>query len=232
MGKKLHPRAPTESFVKQGVEQEIRFAAVPECAEMVSPISAVTSLVRTALANRQARELALIPIRVRCDFADSAWGRAVRATASATEIEVGKKSPAYREMFPDGITPLVVRSGKPLLKNADWFLIHLRTCKMPGAERVLEQWKPKLQQARDALAAALADRKAADAALALARQEEQGARREFNRTIDRMIGQIRLLFPEDRARQDLLFPSLSARSNESGDESETETDPATLANDD
>jgi hypothetical protein len=209
MGKKLNLNSPTESFVKQGEELEIRCGALPECVPMVESVKATTSIVRNAMATRQVREHEIIPIRVRCDFADSGWDQTVRAAASATEIQTGgKKGPVYREMFPNGLTPLIIRSGEPQLQVADSFLRHLTSCKAQGAETVIAEWRPKLQQARDTLASALADRKTAEAALALAREDEQGAKREFSRSIDKMIGQIRQLFPENRVRQDLIFPSL------------------------
>jgi hypothetical protein len=56
----------------------------------------------------------------------------------------------------------------------------------------------------------------------VARGEEQAARRDYNRTNDKTIAQVRAAYPEDRARQDLAFPSLESGSGRAEEETETE----------
>lgn len=209
MGKKLNPTASTDALLRQGEEQVIRLRTLAECAPLAAPVAAVTGALRAARDRRLAREEALIPLRVKCSFADFGWDQALRATAKTAEAQTGStKSPAYREIFPDGFGELVEPAGEPQRGTAAQFLVHLATCSAPGAEAIREACRPRLQQAHDALVAALDERKAAEDALSLARIEEQAARRDFFRTIDQTIAQVRATFPEDRARQELAFPSV------------------------
>jgi hypothetical protein len=80
------------------------------------------------------------------------------------------------------------------------------------------EWQPKLQTACDGLVAALEARKSAETALYVARAEEQAARRDYHRTIDKTIAEVRALYPEDRGRQDLLFPSVDDGRDDGEDE--------------
>lgn len=208
MGKKLNPNASSEAFFKQGEEQVIRLRLIPETSAFAAPVLTAKDLLRGSIDKRRAAELAMIPVRVQLSFAEYDWDQAVRRTAGVAELQGGgTKTPAYREIVPQGIGPVIAPSGESQRETAAAFIAHLKACKAPGVETVRAECMPRLQQAYDALAAALDARKEGEAELALARTEEQAARRDFQRTIDKTISLVRAAFPEDRAKQDLAFPS-------------------------
>jgi hypothetical protein len=231
MAKKLKRCAPTERYLQQGEEAAMRLGLLKECAGLVGPVVAATALVRSSLDKRRAAARALIPIRVKCSFADWDWDGTLRAMSASVESQTGgRKSAAWREIFPESLTPLVTPQGEGQRAAAERFLGHLTTCTLPAAQAAVEEWKPKLQKAYDTLAAALAERRTAEAALFVARGEEQAAKRDFNRTIEKTIALVKSIYPEDRARLDLAFPSLDDdRAVEEDEEPEAEPAPEAQA---
>jgi hypothetical protein len=223
MAKKLSKSAPTYRFVQQGKETEIRLKLMEECAPLVEPIVAVTGLVKAAQDKRVAADDALIPIRVKCSLANWEWDKTLRAMSNTADAHAGgKKTAVYKELFPKGIVPLVTPVGEGQRVVAQQFLRHLDNCTTPAARTFLEEWKPKAKSAYDKLAGALTERQNAETALAIARGEEQSARRDFSRTIDRTIALVRSIYPEDRGRQDLVFPSLEEYGSDADEAPETE----------
>ena len=218
MAKKLNPKASTEAFLNQGDKQAIRFESVPACAPLASAIIEATAYLRAKHEKRLACDRAMIPHRIRSSFADRNWDTVVRATAALAEAKTGgKKSPDYLEMFPSGTGPLVIPTGAPQVKVAKNFIVHLESCTTPGARTVCEEQLPKLRAAHEGLAAAIAERATAETALYVARAEELAAKRDFNRTIDKTIAEVRALYPEDRAMQDLVFPSVRSSRRDADD---------------
>lgn len=226
MAKKLQRNASSGAYLRQGKEQEIRFNRLPECTPLAGPVIDAANLLRAGRDKRVACEEAFIPIRVTCDFADREWDQVLRAAASGAEsVTGGRKSQAWRELFPNGTKALVAYAGATQKAAADQFLIHLASCTTPGAVTVREEWSPKLTKARDVLGAALEARAAGDRALFVARAEEQAAKRDFRRTMDKVIAQVRAIYPEDRAAQDLAFPSIEESASAAKDEGEDEEIP-------
>ena len=231
MAKKLHKSASTEAHLRQGKEEAIRLQLFEESQPLAEPVGAATQVLEAARDKREKSETALIPIRVTCSLADYTWDKTVRAFAKSVEAQAGgTKTPAYRELFPNGYRPLVTPSGEAQRVCATRFLTHLRACSSPAAKGFCEEWLPKLQQAFDGLAAGLEQRRAAETALYVARAEEQAAKRDFSRTMDKTIAEVRALYPEDRARQDLLFPRLESAA-ETDDDAEQPSPAAEPAED-
>jgi len=112
----------------------------------------------------------------------------------------------------------VVPSGEPQKKVAADYVTHLSSCTHLGARAVCEEWLPKVQQASQALGVAIDARKAGEATLALAWAEEAAAKRDYHRTIDKTLGFVRSVFPENRHKQDLAFPSFESSSRRRADE--------------
>ncbi len=226
MAKKLHKNASTESHLHQGEKQIIRLQLDENAAPLAGPIATSTATLRTAYEKRLAAERALVPFEVRSAHADHAWDMALRGTAKTLEVRAGgSKTPAYREVFPKGFGVLVTPSGDAQLVTADQFIAHFGACTSPEARTVAEEYLPKLQTAREVLRTELAARKQAEGVVFAARAEELAAKRDYSRTIDKTIAEIRALYPEDRRRQDLLFPSIDAARGDRDDEQATDSEP-------
>ncbi|MGI5864828.1 MAG: hypothetical protein ACOX6T_22650 [Myxococcales bacterium] len=226
MAKKLHKTASTKSFLRQGEETVIRLGLFPESAPLAEPVRVSTAALQAATDKLAACEQALIPSRVKGSVADDRWDTTVRGFARMTEVAVGgTKTPAYRDLFPKGFAMLITPSGEPQRTGAKEFLVHLDSCSASVPKAVFEEWRPKLQAAFEELGAALDERKTAESALAVARAELQAARRDFSRTIDKTIAEVRALFPEDRRRQDLIFPSIDVRRRDDIDGPVTDDEP-------
>ncbi|MGI5861836.1 MAG: hypothetical protein ACOX6T_07220 [Myxococcales bacterium] len=226
MAKKLAKTASTESHLQQGEKQVIRLQLDEKAAPLAAPLATATATLRAAWEKRLAAERALVPFEVKSAHADHAWDMAVRGTAKTLEVQAGgTKTPAYREVFPKGFGVLVTPSGDAQLLAAGQFISHFSACTSPEAKKVAEEYLPKLQTARDGLRTELAARKQAEGALFAARAEELAAKRDYSRTIDKTIAEIRALYPEDRRRQDLLFPSIGRSTEDNDDEQAPVSEP-------
>jgi hypothetical protein len=223
--RKYKPQSGSATRVTYGIEVVEGLRYFPETADLASPFAALTTQLETIYLERVARERALVPIRARVRFANYAFDVAVRGAAKTAEIaDNGRKGALYKALFPEGLGAVVLPSGEGQAKAGRKFVESLTQSKAPGADQVRDQRLGKLTDAQGGLEESLGARAAAYADVAKARAVEDAAKEDHELAVERVMGQLRTIFPRDRARWDVVFPSVSSRSSGGDDDAETGAD--------
>jgi hypothetical protein len=81
-----------------------------------------------------------------------------------------------------------------------------------GAEALRAEWLPRLQASATALETAIATYDAARKAVMDAFKNEIDLRDDHELSVDKLMGEVRALFPRDRTTQDAIFPDVVGRS--------------------
>jgi hypothetical protein len=221
--RKYNRNASSPARVAYGMEVSEGLRFFPETGDLAAPFATLTTQLETIYLERVARERALVPIRARVRFANYAFDVAVRGAAKTAEIaDNGKKGALYKTLFPEGLGAVVLPSGEGQAKAGRKFVEMLTQSKAPGADQVRDQWLGKLTDAQGGLEESLGARAAAYADVAKARAVEDAAKEDHELAVERVMGQLRTIFPRDRARWDVVFPSVQARSS-ARDEEDGET---------
>jgi hypothetical protein len=198
------------------VSEGLRF--FEETTDLATPFATLTTQLESIYLERMAKERALIPVRAKVRFANYSFDAAVRGAAKTAEIvDGGKKGALYATLFPEGLGAVVMPSGEGQAKIGRKFVDRLTESKVPGADKVRDQWLGKLQDAQGGLQDSLAARAAGYEALAKVRAVEYAAKEDHELAVERVMGQLRTIFPRDKARWDVVFPSVSTRSSSSDD---------------
>ncbi|MCU0692225.1 MAG: hypothetical protein MUF54_12570 [Polyangiaceae bacterium] len=209
--RKYRVDATSETRVDYGLELEEGLRFFPETAQLAQPLAGQDEALEQLRLVREKTERALIPIRARVRFADYDWDQTARSTSRAAEIlDGGTRGLIHRAVFKDGLTSVVVASGAAQLSVAKDFITHLGASKAPGVEGLRAEWLPKLQAACGRLEAACAARSDALMAVATARAAEAAAKDDHEVAVEKLMGEVRAIFPKDRKRWDVIFPRSSA----------------------
>jgi len=169
---------------------------------------------------------ALVPERAKVRFGNYLWDVTVRSLSKSAEIaDGGVRGAVHAAVFPNGLGPVVVPSGGGQVKPARDFLTALESSKAPGVGPVRDEWLPRLKDALSRLETAVEGRNKAYDALQQARAREEAAKDDHELSIERIMGQVRALFPKDKRKHDVIFPptSRAARREEVDEVDEDET---------
>ena len=155
-------------------------------------------------------------------FAHYDTDQTIRKVHRAVEIADGgrKKGPIATFLFPEGLSPVVAPYGMRQIAPTEKLVGDMKRCKVAGSEAFCAEWLPKLEVSLGRLTATADAYKAARTAYVNAFQDEVALRAEHYHAIDKLMGLVRAAFPNDRTRQDLIFPILDdgGESLESGEE--------------
>jgi len=199
----------------------------PETAPFAPPFEEQTLELEQLFLDTMTKDRALVPIRARVRYANFAFDAAARGASKTAQIaDGGKRGVLYDTLFPDGLGAVVIPSGTGQAKAGRKFVDRLVESKAAGADSVRDQWLGKLQDSLGALEDALEARAAAYADLARARAAEEAAKYDHELSVERLMGHVRAIFPRDRARWDVIFPSGSTRTSSADkDEAADEVEP-------
>ncbi len=126
------------------------------------------------------------------------------ALKKADGMRVG---PLTESIFEKGLLePVVAPSGARQLKPLQDILGKLKESKNAALADIKKEYVPKLEAVADKLAAAIVGRDGAANGYADLFRKERALRDEHLITVDKIIGLVRAAFPNDRARQDAVFP--------------------------
>jgi hypothetical protein len=192
-------------------------------APLAEPFGQINARLKERKLVREQAEEDQIPARVRLRYADETLDQTFRSAFRAAEIaDGGKRGPIARAIFPDGLKSLVVPTGETQLAVSQQFITRAKVCSVPGVAPMLAEWLPRIEQATANFQAALQERDRLATARAVAVAAEEAAREDHERAIDKLMGEVRAIFPKDRRRWDLIFPELSGGSRAAA---ETESTP-------
>lgn len=148
-----------------------------------------------------------------------------RALSVAKEKDGDREGIITKALFPKGLTPIIVPKGQSQIQAIDDLIRRATESKIPEVVAVRAQILPILQEARELIARPYEAYLAATRALSEAEAIEKLRAGEHRRSIDSLFGQIRAMFPGDRAFQELLVPPMPAAPKpKDDDEIDDETD--------
>jgi hypothetical protein len=223
--RKYHSTASVSDRVEFFVEVAEGLGLFQETAELAPPLLAQNEELERVNRERIAKERLLLNHRTKVRFADFLWDTAARSLVRAAEIKDGGiRGTVHAAIFPDGIGPVVVPSGGGQVAPARAFITALKASKAPGVDELRTEWLPKLEEALAALEDAVNGRTEAYAAVAQARAVESAACDDHELALERVMGQIRAIFPKDRRKWNVIFPSSPRRTRTDEEETELDTD--------
>ncbi len=160
--------------------------------------------------------------RVVFRFAHYTTDQTIRMIHRAAEIADGgrKQGPIAAFLFPEGLGPKVAPYGMRQIPPTEKLVADMKRCKLAGSEAFCIEWLPKLETALGNLQTTASAYKVARTAYLEAFQDELALRADHYQAVDKLMGLVRAAFPNDRVRQDLIFPVVddSGDSLDSSDE--------------
>jgi len=223
--RKYRSNASADDRVAFFVEVAEGLGLFSETAELAPPLLAQNEELERVNKERIGKERLLLNHRVKVRFADFLWDSAVRSLMRAAEIaDGGTRGSVHAAVFPNGIGPVVVPSGAGQVAPAKAFVTALKASKAPGVDELRTQWLPKLEEALGTLETAVDRRTEAYGAVAEARAVEDAACDDHELALERVMGQIRAIFPKDKRTWNVIFPSSPRRSRRDEEDIDIDTD--------
>lgn len=204
--KQINPKAASRARLRGGRALLAALRHDPPTETIASAFAPTQQDLVDALAAREAAEDAEDEANVVLDLANFHLDTFLRMLARHVEIaDERPQGPRYQSLFPNGLVALTLPQGARQLTVLDAFIRDFELNNAPGIEALRAEHLASLSAARDTYAQHVAARDAARAAVAAAWAVEYAARQDHVYAIDRVMNELRLLFPRDRARQDLYF---------------------------
>ena len=199
--------ASTEIRVAYGIGLAVGLGFFPETEGAVPEVETITDDLDSAYTARVALRKPQVKARMQLQRAEYHVDQTIRIFSRMTEsTEGGRRGPLFAALLPDGLAAVVAPTGRRQIKPTEALIARLDHCNLPGAEELRSEWKPKLQAALKGLTDAAAAFESASAAYVAAFGKELGLRAEHRRLVQKCIGVVRMAFPGDKLRQDLVFP--------------------------
>lgn len=207
--RKYGENASSQVRIQYGYELEASLSQEPQLASTASIVRSQTAALESAYEARVKAERAMVQPKVQVRFADWRVDGTVRLVAKTAELaDGGKRGPISRGLLPDGMSPLVAPVGTAQLQTTKDFVLRAKACTVPGAEKVCAETLPRVEEAMGQLETAMKARQAAEAVYVSARAAEVAAQQDHELMIEKVMGLVRSTFPKERARWDLIFPSV------------------------
>lgn len=206
--KKYRANAATDARTSYGIELCAGLRNCPETSSVVAPFEVLNNELDAAHVTRRNLRKPLLEKRAAFRFAHYNTDQTIRMLYRAAEIADGgrKNGPIAAFLFPDGLGPVVAPYGMRQIPPTEKLVSDMQRCKVPGSEAFCTEWLAKLQAALGQLKSTADAYKLANKAHADAFQDELALRTEHYHAVDKLMGLVRAAFPNDRARQDLIFP--------------------------
>ena len=217
--------AATEARVFFGVELVAGLGLFSETTPLAPTFEQLNDQLDGVLTSREALQRPVIKARAKVRFASYVMVQTIRSAARAAEIaDGGRRGAIFKALFPKGLKGALPGGGAPQKTAADALLDRLTKSKVAGVEPFRAEWLPKLTDKRAELSQALDALHAAQAARQDILSTESALRAQHRVEVERIIGQVRAAFPEDRAKQDVIFPE-EERAAKATDPEPTEPEP-------
>ena len=199
--------AATEARVFFGVELVAGLGLFSETTPLALTFEQLNDQLDGVIASREASRRPVLKARAKIRFASYVMVQTIRSAARAAEIaDGGRRGAIFGALFPKGLTRALPGGGAPQKTAADALLDRLTKSKVAGVDPFRAEWLPKLTDKRGELGQALDALEAALAARKDLLSTETALRDQHRVEVERIIGQVRAAFPEDRAKQDVIFP--------------------------
>ena len=205
--RKYPHNANTSQRIAYGLDLQAGLDQLPETRPLAAEFGALNEDLIRARAARDPLLVDLSRARARARFANYGFDDVLRQVAVACEAaDGGKRGAVFGAVFPDNLTCVITPAGASQAKTGEAFLRTFEATGVPGVAAVREAWLPKVTAALTELKAALAARDEAVAGLAVARAREEALCEDHELALERVMGQVRTLFPRRRDLWDAIFP--------------------------
>jgi hypothetical protein len=188
----------------------------PDTAPLVDSFQPTHAALAAAAGVTRAAEEALVPARVAVVFAERQLEVAIRAVGfSAQTADGGRGGKIFTALFPRGLTAELRPRAQAQLDAA--LALARRLEAQSTAAPVRAERGAMFAAAVEAMDKALADRREASDALGTARAREMAVREDYTRAYDSIAGELKVVFPRDRAQQNLYFDAVRSRPSREDD---------------
>ncbi|HRI69263.1 MAG TPA: hypothetical protein PK156_33765 [Polyangium sp.] len=220
--RKYRVKAASDVRIGYGIELSAGLRLFGETAGYAPSFEAVNNELDVAYNRRRGLQKPMREARAAFRFAQFDADQTIRMVHRAAEITDGgrQNGPVATRCFPNGLGPVVAPQGMRQIPPTEKLVADLQRCNLPGSDGFRTEWLPRLE-------AALANLKTAAEAYRLARkaymdafQDEVALRAEHYQAVDKIMGLVRAAFPNDRARQDVIFPEVDDGDHGDGDNEE------------
>lgn len=220
--RKYRKNAATQIRTDYGVDLVEGLNAFPETASFSPGLAQRNDALDVAFAARQAARRPLVKARAKVRISNFLADGELRAYARACETaDGGRRGPIFDAAFPAGLVEVIAPVGKAQAAATKTLIDRVTQSKLASLAALNAQWLPRLQTAHDRIAAAAQAYQAALQGYQTAFGEEVALRDDHALLIDTLMGQVRATFPNDRDRQDAIFPEVTTGgAAEPGDDGE------------
>ena len=217
--RKYSSKTTSAARIAYGTELSAGLKGFAETAPLAAELDPVTALLDEAFRERVARGAPVAQTRADLRVCEFLAEREIRSFARALEAaEGGRRGPAFFAVLPDGITSAIAPRRAVQARELRLVIERLGACALRAARQVAPEWLPRLTEAAARLETAVTAHGQAQTACDEAFRVELRRRDEHARIVDELVGRVRAAFPQDRAQQDAVFPSLNGRSGAGEDE--------------
>ncbi len=205
--------------IDYGVALSRGLSHLNETRPLAEPFAAVNAELEAKYEARRKLRRPLLEARQDLRFAEHDAEQAIRRFSREVEIaDGGRRGPLAQALIPDGITPLIAPFGAKQLELLRGLVERVEKSRAPGVDGVRTEELPKLKAALTALETAVDAYESARRAYLAAFGDELAVRDEHRLAVERLMGQVRAIFPGDRKRQDLVFPDVEVSSGHAEDD--------------
>ncbi|MBU1413330.1 hypothetical protein KKC22_17605 [Myxococcota bacterium] len=169
---------------------------------------------------------ALTIARAGVRVANYQFDRVIRQIARDCELaDGGRRGPVFAAVFPSNVNCVIAPGGVGQVTAGDAFVRQLEASNVAGVAPVREAWFSEVKTRLDQLKAAVAARDEAGQRLAVFRARELALCEDHEYAVERVMGQVRALFPRQRDLWNAIFPPAPRASRNEDSEADPETDP-------
>ncbi len=213
--------------VAYGIELQAGLDHFTETKPLGVEFGVITEELNSARAAREPLQIERSRTRARVRFANYQFDTVLRQMGVACEgADGGQRGPVFGAVFPDNLTCVITPVGEGQVKAGEAFLRTFEASGIAGVAAVREVWLPKVKAALEELKAALAARDEAGRKLAVARAREEALCEDHEIALERVMGQVRTIFPRQRDLWDVIFPPAPRAPRTDDDDPATPEDPA------
>jgi hypothetical protein len=225
--RKYHPNTAAEDRVAFGIELEAGLRYFPETAALADALGVQNQELDRLVADLERVSRLLLPLRAAVKFTNYAYDSVIRGCSKTAEVaDGGKRGRIHEAIFAEGTTPVITPSGAAQLPKARKHAQSFEASKAPGVDAVRAEWLPKIQAAITKHAEAVAARDAGYAEVAKAMAARDAAADDHELAVERIQGHVRAVFPKDRARWGVIFPTARGASAVAPEEPEAPITPS------
>jgi hypothetical protein len=222
--RKYSSKSASPARVEYGIDLVEGFKSFPETEPLAAGFEALNDELDEAHETRRRLRKPMLKSRANLRIKSYQTDKVIRQCARAAEIaDGGRKGPIFAETFPQGLSVVVAPAGRKQLQPTLDLIDRFTRSRKPGIEALRGEWVPRLQSVAEALGTSINRYDADVTAVVNAFKTEVVLRQEHELAIDKLMGEVRALFPGDRTTQNAIFPELTGRTAPGEGEAEPET---------